>query len=45
MDKYLKAVGIRGTIEFATPKGAQIGVYGLRISSAHTFTTLPVLAK
>ena len=45
VDKYLNAAGIRGTIEFATPKGAQIGVYGLRISSAHTFTTLPVLAK
>jgi hypothetical protein len=45
VDKYLNAADIRGTIEFATPKGAQIGVYGLRISKAHTFTTLPVLAK
>jgi hypothetical protein len=45
VDKYLNAAGIRGTVEFATPKGAQIGVYGLRISKAQTFTTLPVLTK
>ena len=44
-DKYPAAANIRGTIEFATPPGAQIGALGIRIPVAHTFTTLPALAK
>ena len=45
VDKYLAAAARRGTIEFATPAGAQIGALGIRIPVAHTFTTLPPLAK
>ncbi|HSR06112.1 MAG TPA: hypothetical protein VLM42_03090, partial [Bryobacteraceae bacterium] len=45
VDRYPAAAGIRGTIEFDTPAGAQIGVLGIRIPVAHTFTTLPALAK
>ncbi len=45
VDKYSAAAGIRGTIEFDTPPGAQIGALGIRIPIAHTFTTLPALAK
>jgi hypothetical protein len=44
--KYPGTAGIRGTIEFDTPANAQIGVLGIRIpAAAHTFTTLPSLAK
>ena len=44
--KYPATAGIRGTIEFDTPLNAQIGVLGIRIpAAAHTFTTLPALAK
>ena len=39
------ANGIRGTIEFDTPAGAQIGALGIRIPVAHTFTTLPALVR
>ena len=35
----------RGTIEFDTPSGGQIGALGIRIPVGHTFTTLPALAK
>jgi hypothetical protein len=46
-DKYLSTANIRGTIEFDTPFGAQIGALGIRIpaGAAHTYTTLPALAK
>ena len=44
--KYPITAGIRGTIEFGTPANSQIGVLGIRIpAAAHTFTTLPALAK
>jgi hypothetical protein len=43
--KYSQTAGIRGTLEFDTPVGAQIGALGIRIPIAHTFTTLPALAK
>jgi len=36
---------IGGTIEFDAPPGGQIGVLGIRTPVAHTFTTLPALAK
>jgi hypothetical protein len=45
VDKYPQTANLRGTIEFGTPAGAQIGALGIRIPIAHTFTTLPALAK
>ena len=45
VDKYPAAAGLRGTIEFDAPAGAQIGALGIRIPVAHTFTTLPALVK
>lgn len=46
-DKYPAAATIRGTIEFDKPAGGQIGALGIRIPAvaAHTYTTLPALAK
>ena len=44
-DKYAATANLRGTIEFDTPAAAQIGALGIRIPVAHTFTTLPALAK
>jgi hypothetical protein len=44
-DKYPQTAGVRGTIEFDTPTGGQIGVLGIRQPVGHTFTTLPALAK
>jgi hypothetical protein len=46
-DRYPAAADLRGTIEFDTPAGAQIGALGIRIPAvaAHTYTTLPALAK
>ena len=40
-------LNIRGTIEFDKPPNGQIGALGIRIptGAAHTFTTLPALAK
>jgi len=45
--KYPGTADIRGTIEFDTPAGAQIGALGIRMSTgaAHAYTTLPALAK
>ena len=42
---YPQTANIRGTLEFDTPLGGRIGVLGIRIPLAHTFTTLPALAK
>ena len=42
-DKYPMTANIRGTIEFDTPSGAQIGALAFRIPLSHTFTTLPSL--
>jgi hypothetical protein len=36
---------IRGTIEFDAPPGAQISALGIGVPVAHTFSTLPALAK
>jgi hypothetical protein len=36
---------IRGTLEFDTPAGGQIGVVGIRTTPKPAFTTLPPLAK
>ncbi|HSR09015.1 MAG TPA: hypothetical protein VLM42_17865, partial [Bryobacteraceae bacterium] len=44
-DKYPVTANLRGTIEFGAPAGVQIGALGIRIPVAHTFTTLPALAK
>ena len=43
--KYPQTANIRGTMEFDTPAGVQIGALGIRTPVAHTFTTLPALAK
>ena len=44
-DRYPSSGNIRGTIEFGTPAGTQMGALGIRIPVAHTFTTLPALAR
>ena len=46
-DKYPGTANIRGTIEFDKPANGQIGALGIRIPAgvAHTYTTLPALAK
>ena len=44
-DKYPVTANIRGTIEFDAPFGGQVGVLSVRIPVAHTFTTLPTLAR
>ena len=44
-DKYPATANIRGTVEFDAPAGAQLGALGIRIPVAHTFTSLPALAK
>ncbi len=36
---------IRGTVEFATPAGAEINVLGIRSTPALTFTTLPSVRR
>jgi len=42
---FPETAGLRGTLEFDTPAGGEIGVLGIRVAVAHTFTTLPALAK
>jgi len=37
--------GIRGTLEFAAPAGAQISILGIRSPPTHTFTTLPTQTR
>ncbi|MDP8990173.1 MAG: SBBP repeat-containing protein [Acidobacteriota bacterium] len=44
-DRYPATANIRGTIEFDTPSGAQIGTLAFRIPTAHTFTALPAIVK
>ncbi len=44
-NKYPATASIRGTIEFDTPSGGQIGALAFRFPVTHTFTTLPALAK
>jgi hypothetical protein len=44
-DRYPGTANLRGTLEFDAPAGSQIGALGIRIPPAHTFTTLPALAK
>jgi len=43
--RFPQTAGLRGTIEFDAPAGAQISVLGIRTPPALTFTTLPPLAK
>ncbi len=43
--RYPQTANIRGTLEFGTPPGGQIGVLGIRIPVGRTYTTLPALAK
>ncbi len=46
-DRYPSTQNKRGTIEFDAPAGVPIGALGIRIPAgdAHTYTTLPALAK
>ena len=39
------AAGIRGTVEFITPAGAQLSVLGIRFPPTHTFTALPTVTR
>jgi hypothetical protein len=43
--QYPQTAGRRGTIEFQTPAGGQIGVLGLRASGSGALTSVPALAK
>jgi hypothetical protein len=43
-DKYPATANVRGTVEFDTPPGGQIGVVGIR-ANGQAFTTLPALVK
>ena len=43
--QYPVTANIQGTVEFDAPAGVQIGALGIRTPIAHTFTTLPALAK
>jgi hypothetical protein len=43
--QFPATANIRGTLEFDTPVGGQIGVVGIRTTSKPAFTTLPPLAK
>jgi hypothetical protein len=42
---FPETANIRGTLEFDTPSGAQIGVLGIRSPPTRTYTTLPALTK
>ncbi len=44
-DEFPVTANIRGTIEFATPVGAEINVLGIRTTPALTFTTLPTVTR
>ncbi len=39
------AANIRGTLEFDTPSGGQIGALGIRATPAGAYTTIPAMAK
>ena len=39
------AAKIRGTLEFDTPSGGQIGALGIRATPAGVYTTIPVMTK
>ena len=43
--QFPQTAGIRGTLEFITPAGAQLSVLGIRSPPTHTFTTLPTLTR
>ena len=43
--QFPMTANIRGTLEFDTPMGAQIGVVGIRTTPKPAFTTLPPLVK
>ena len=43
--QFPETAGIRGTLEFTTPAGAQINVLGIRSPPTHTFTNLPTLTR
>jgi hypothetical protein len=43
--EFSVTAGKRGTLEFTTPAGAQIGVLGIRTPPTNNFTTLPALTR
>jgi hypothetical protein len=43
--QYPQTAGKRGTIEFQTPAGGQVGVLGLQASASGALTSVPALAK
>jgi len=45
VNQFPATAGQRGTLEFTTPAGGQIGVVGIRTPPTNTFTTLPALAR
>ena len=44
-DWFSQAANIRGTLEFDTPTGGQIGALGIRATPAGAYTTIPVMTK
>jgi len=44
-NQFPVTANIQGTVEFDAPAGVSIGALGIRTPLAHTFTTLPALAK
>jgi hypothetical protein len=44
-NQFPVTANMQGTVEFDAPIGVQIGALGIRTPIAHTFTTLPALAK
>ena len=42
-DLFPQAANIRGTLEFDTPAGGQIGALGIRATPAGAYTTIPVM--
>ena len=44
-DLFPAAANIRGSVEFDTPAGGQIGALGIRATPAGAYTTIPVMTK
>jgi hypothetical protein len=44
-DLFPASEGIRGTVEFDTPVGGQIGALGIRATAAGAYTTIPVMMQ
>jgi hypothetical protein len=44
-DRYASAENMNGTVEFQTPVGGLISVWGIRVNANDAFTTIPALAR